>query len=192
MLKTLNQNLLSGVDPDSDIIPLIAGGDQTAFAVLVDRHIGSLSALAAQMLGNVHSAEDITQTVFLKTWQMIPNWEPGRAKLITWMRRVATNLCLDQLRKHGPVYTDNVPDSPALDPSPEDSLADFEDANWIKQKLQILPDRQKAALTLFYYQELSLKEGAATMEISVDAFESLLRRARQSLKKAMQTQELSS
>ena len=49
---------------------------------------------AYYMLGDQMAAEDITQTVFMKTWQNIETWKTGDAKLITWMRRVATNACL--------------------------------------------------------------------------------------------------
>lgn len=178
----------SGRDPDDDIIPQIARGDQQAFAVLVDRHVRSLSALCAQMVGDVHNAEDITQAVFLRTWQMLPNWQPGQAKLITWMRRVATNLCLDHLRKHKPIYTDSVPDNPSSDPNPEDSMAKTQHTDWVRHKLAFVPERQKMALTLFYFQELSQKESAETMNITVDAFESLLRRARKTLKQLIQNE----
>ncbi len=188
MLRAIQNKLSSGRDPDDDIIPKIAKGDQRAFAVLVDRHVRSLSALCAQMVGDVHNAEDITQTVFLKTWQMLPNWQPGQAKLITWMRRVATNQCLDHLRKHKPIYTDNVPDSPASDPNPEDHMAETQHTDWVKEKLELVPERQKMALTLFYYQELSQKESAETMNISLGAFESLLRRARTTLKQHIQNE----
>ena len=65
---------------------------------------------AYYMLGDQMAAEDITQTVFMKTWQNIETWKAGQAKLITWMRRVTTNACLDQLRKKKPVYSDVIPD----------------------------------------------------------------------------------
>jgi len=92
-MKPIAINEVSGIarDPDSDILPALIAQDQRAFAALMDRHIRSLSALSAQMLSDVHLAEDITQSVFLKTWQMLPTWQTGNAKLITWMRRVAKN-----------------------------------------------------------------------------------------------------
>ncbi len=172
-------------DPDSDILPALMQQDQRAFAMLIDRHIKSLSAQSAQMLGDVHLAEDITQSVFLKTWQMLPNWQTGNAKLITWMRRVATNMCLDQLRKKKPIYTDTVPDRPGAEPLQDDHMVSTQQSETMSTAMGLLPERQKAALTLFYYQELPQKQCADIMELTVPAFESLLRRSRQALKKSL-------
>ena len=178
------------LDPDSDILPALMAQDQGAFAMLMDRHIRSLSALCAQMLGDMHLAEDITQSVFLKTWQMLPNWQTGNAKLITWMRRVATNMCLDHLRKKKPIYTDNVPDQAGAEPLQDDHLAERQRSEQVFAAMDILPDRQKAALTLFYYQELPQKQCADIMELTVPAFESLLRRSRQALKTSLEQNPL--
>ena len=169
-------------DPDNDILPALMVQDQRAFAILVDRHIKNLSAQAAQMLGDVHMAEDVTQSVFVKTWEMLPNWQTGNAKLITWMRRVSTNKCLDIIRKKKPIYTDQVPDQASAEQSPEANLTESERSNWVRKSMDLLPERQKAALTLFYYQELSQKACAEILDLTVPAFESLLRRARQALK----------
>jgi len=170
-------------DPDSDILPALMAQDSSAFAVLVDRHVSSLSAQAAQMLGDMHAAEDITQSVFLKTWEMLPGWRTGNARLMTWMRRVSTNLCLDYLRKKKPIYSDNVPEQADPERSAEEQLSREQRAQHVRNCLDQLSERQKAALTLFYYQELPHKTCADIMELTVPAFESLLRRARQSLKK---------
>lgn len=172
----------AGTDPDSDILPALMQQEQRAFAILVDRHIRNLSAQAAQMLGDVHMAEDVTQTVFLKTWEMLPGWQTGNAKLVTWMRRVSTNLCLDILRKKKPVYTDQVPDIAGGETNAEESLSESERNRWVRKSMEALPDRQQAALTLFYFQELPQKACAEIMELTVPAFESLLRRARTTLK----------
>lgn len=173
-------------DPDSDILPGLMRGDQKAFAILVDRHVRTLSGLAANMLGDLHAAEDIAQAVFLKTWQMLPNWQTGQAKLITWMRRVATNMCLDYLRKHKPIYTDSVPDQPDSDKSPEGNLLELEQSDYVRAGMRALPDRQRAALTLFYFQDLSQKESADILDLSLSAYDSLLRRARGALKAQLQ------
>lgn len=182
MLKLTNNETRPRSDPDSDILPALMSGDQTSFNILVDRHVRALSAQASQMLGDIHAAEDITQTVFLKTWQMLPNWQTGNAKLISWMRKVSTNLCLDYLRKHKPIYTDNVPDIASETPDADKQIERKESNRWILSRIETLPERQRAALSLFYYQELSLKESAEIMEISPSAFESLLRRGRAALK----------
>lgn len=186
-MKPIAINEVSGIarDPDSDILPALIAQDQRAFAALMDRHIRSLSALSAQMLSDVHLAEDITQSVFLKTWQMLPTWQTGNAKLITWMRRVATNMCLDHLRKKKPIYTDSLPERAGSEASQDDHLVSAERSEFVSTAMSVLPERQKAAITLFYYQELPQKQCADIMELTVPAFESLLRRSRQALKKSL-------
>lgn len=172
-------------DPDADIIPRLAAGDETALRILMNRHLASVTSLAAYMLKDNFAAEDVAQTVFLKTWDEAVDWVPGKAKLITWMRRVATNQCLDILKKHKPIYTDQVPEKVDLAPLAGDALAIKQQSSFVKTGLQSLPDRQRAALTLSYYQGVSQKEGAEILNITEAAYESLLVRARKALRLAL-------
>lgn len=142
---------------------------------------------AYYMLGDQMAAEDITQTVFMKTWQNIETWKAGQAKLITWMRRVTTNACLDQLRKKKPIYSDIIPDIEDQADTPFEALSRQNQSDVIKAALQELSDRQRAAVTLSYYQGLSQREGAAAMDITEGAYESLLVRGRKSLKTILKT-----
>ena len=169
-------------DPDADIISGLQAGDKTALSKLMDRHMKTLYNQAYYMLGDSMAAEDITQTVLLKTWENINGWKSGNAKLLTWMRRVTTNACFDQLRKKKPVYTDIVPEIEDSADTPFDALSRQNQNKIIKAALQKLPDRQRAAVTLSYYQELTQKEGAGVMNITEKAYESLLVRGRKSLK----------
>ena len=98
------------------------------------------------------------------------------------MRRVNTNACLDQLRKKKPLYSDVVPEIEDSADTPFEALSRQNQSEAIKSALQKLPDRQRAAVTLSYYQELTQKEGASIMSISEKAYESLLVRGRKSLK----------
>jgi len=98
------------------------------------------------------------------------------------MRRVATNACLDILKKKKPIYTDTVPDIEDSANSPFESLSQLEQSQRVKTALSQLPDNQCAALTLSYYQGVSQREGASIMEITESAYESLLVRARKALK----------
>lgn len=142
---------------------------------------------AYYMLGDQMAAEDITQTVFMKTWQNIETWKAGQAKLITWMRRVTTNACLDQLRKKKPIYSGVIPDIEDTADTPFDTLSRQNQSDVIKAALQELSERQRAAVTLSYYQGLSQREGAAAMDITEGAYESLLVRGRKSLKTILKT-----
>ena len=169
-------------DPDADLIFGLKAGDERALAGLMDRHMSTIHKMAFYMLGDQMSAEDVTQTVFLKTWERAKDWEPGQAKILTWMRRVTRNACLDLLKKKKPIYTDTVPDMEDSANSPFESLSQSEQSSRVGAALATLPENQRAAMTLSYYQGVSQREGASVMEISESAYESLLVRARKALK----------
>ena len=182
MLTKLNINGAGVTDPDADLIFGLKSGDEKALAGLMDRHMTAIHKQAFYMLGDQMAAEDVTQTVFLKTWEQAKNWEAGNAKLLTWMRRVTRNACLDMLKKKKPIYTDAVPDLEDDAHSPFESLSRNEQSSRIGAGLAQLPENQRAALTLSYYQGVSQREGASVMDISESAYESLLVRARKALK----------
>lgn len=176
-------NISAGVsDPDADLIFGLQAGDERALSGLMDRHMTTIHKMAFYMLGDQMSAEDVTQTVFLKTWEQARNWEPGQAKLLTWMRRVTRNACLDILKKKKPIYTDTVPDMEDEANSPFESLSQSQQSRRVSAALSQLPESQRAAMTLSYYQGVSQREGASVMDISESAYESLLVRARKALK----------
>lgn len=169
-------------DPDADLIFGLKAGDERALAGLMDRHMTTIHKMAFYMLGDQMGAEDVTQTVFLKTWERAKDWEPGQAKLLTWMRRVTRNACLDILKKKKPIYTDTVPDMEDSANSPFESLSKAEQSRRVGAALTQLPENQRAAMTLSYYQGVSQREGASVMDVSESAYESLLVRARKALK----------
>ncbi len=138
------------------------------------------------MLGDIGHAEDVAQSTFLKTWSMAPKWTVGNATLLTWMRRVATNDCLDRLRKKTPIFSSNsLPDQADEAHSALKEVADSETEKAVRVALDALPDTQRAAITLCYYQGVSQKEGAVILGVKEKAYESLLSRARKTLKKTL-------
>lgn len=170
------------IDPDADLIPGLQAGDERALAALMDRRMGVVHGLATRLLGDAVMAEDVAQTVFLKTWQMAPRWTPGQARLLTWMSRVATHACLDILKKKGPIYSDAVPDIADARDGAVSHLVQSDRKDSVKAAIDVLPDNQRAALVLSYYQGLSQKEACAILDVSEKAYESLLSRARKTLR----------
>ncbi len=150
-----------------------------------------LHAHAAYMLGDPVMAEDVCQTVFLKTWKMAPNWVPGKAKLITWMRRATKNACLDILKKHGPSFPGTLPEMADTASNAVDGLMANENAAQVKRALADLQPRQRTAIVLSFYDGVSQKEGAQIMDISESAYESLLMRGKKALKTKLNTQAAS-
>jgi RNA polymerase sigma-70 factor, ECF subfamily len=169
-------------DPDLEAVRAAAGGDAAACRRLVDRHLRSLHAFASRVLDDASEAEDVCQEAFVKLWQFAPRWEPGRALVSTWLYQVALNACRDRQRRRRP---DSATDPDALQsstPGPGALHARDETGARVRQALDRLPQRQREALLLFHFEGHSQAETAAVMEVSVDALESLLARARRSLR----------
>src|SRR5689334_22807029 len=85
-------------EPDETLMRRVGRGDQEACRARLERHLGRILALAGRPRGNPAEAEDVAQEVFLRLWTNARRWEP-RARLGTWLHRVALNLCLDRLAR---------------------------------------------------------------------------------------------
>ncbi len=167
---------------DEDLLVQAGAGDRRAAAVLVRRHSNRVMAVAARMLNNQAEAEDVTQEVFLRTWRMADKWKTGQAKLTTWMHTVTVNLCIDRLRKPKFANSDDVPEMSDTSATPAQNVEREEQAKQVRNALSKLPDRQRAAVILCYFQECTNIEAAKILKVSVDALESLLARGRRGLK----------
>ena len=174
---------LTHSDPDIDDVRRIGAGDATAAAALVRRRSPKILALSRRMLSDAAEAEDVTQEVFLRVWTHAANWRPGGAKFETWLHRVAVNLCLDRLRRRRETpASDALPDRPDESPDAEQSIWADQRAARVRLAMDALPERQRAAIELCSFQEMTNIDAAAALEVSVDALESLLARARRSLR----------
>jgi len=175
----------NGTDPDELLLQRIALGDTAAVSTLVSRKLPRLLSLARRMLGDAVEAEDVAQETLMRTWKQAAHWVPGKARIDTWMHRVALNLCYDRLRRRRDnVSTDDVE---LLDPA-DSAVARIEKsqaAQRLQTALSALPERQREAIVLSYYQEMSNMEAAALMGVSVEALESLLARARRTLRQTL-------
>jgi RNA polymerase sigma-70 factor, ECF subfamily len=170
-------------DADDDALLASSGeGDQRAFQTLVARHLARALSLARRMTGSLAEAEDVAQEAFLRTWQKAPDWRAGEARFSTWLYRVVVNLCLDRKRRKpmAPLEAAGDPLDPA--PSAELQMAENQRGRIVAAALAALPDRQRAALVLSYYEGVSNIEAAGALGVSVSALESLLVRARKALR----------
>lgn len=172
---------------DEELVVLIGGGDRRAYHVLVERHGRRVLAVARRMMRNLAEAEEVSQEAFLRVWQKAGEWQPRGAKFTTWLYRVVVNLCLDRKRKPSFAPIEAAGDPADERPSAETQLARSERDRLVQAALQALPERQRAALALSYYEGLSNAEAAAALELSVSALESLLVRARRALRQELQS-----
>ena len=172
-------------DPDEDLVRRVGQGDPAAIQAMVARKLPRMLALAQRMLGDAVEAEDVAQEAMLRAWRQAPGWAPGRARFDTWLHRVALNLCYDRLRRRREIPTNAVPDRRDEGAAPDRGLLAADVGAAVNGTLARLPDRQREAIVLCHYQELSNIEAAGLMEISIEALESLLSRGRRALRQAL-------
>jgi RNA polymerase sigma-70 factor (ECF subfamily) len=173
----------AGLDEhDDDLIGRAAGGDTDAFGRLVRRHLGRIVAFAGRTLGDAAAAEDVAQETFLRLWTGAARWRPTGARLSTWLHTVALNLCRDRMAKRREAALDDVPDPPDPAPSADARLATQAIGAHVQAALAELPDAQRVAITLCHFQGMRNQEAAEVMNVSVEALESLLARARRGLR----------
>ena len=170
---------------DTALMRRVAAGDEQAFRQLMDRHLGRILRLAQKTLGSATGADDIAQEAMLRIWTNAGRWRPEKSRLTTWIYTIVYRLCLDRLRAPRGERLEAAPES--ADPAPDayQTLAEAGDRRRLAAALATLQPRPRAALTLFYYEELSGPEAAAVLGLSLRAFWSLLHRARQSVQQQM-------
>ncbi|WP_323762918.1 RNA polymerase sigma factor [Maricaulis sp.] len=160
----------------------IGAGDRDAARELMAANMSRIIGLARRTLGDPMEAEDVAQETFLRVWNAAGRWQSGQARVSSWVCRIALNLCYDRLRKRREVLTDTLPDRADDAPGQDVRMERSESGSRVASAVRALPDRQRQALELVHFQELSNIEAAAIMSVSVDALESLLARGRRKLK----------
>ena len=172
-------------DPDAELVRLAGAGDRAAAAELVERHSTRIYRIAYRLLGDAGAAEDVAQETFLRLWRHAGSWKPGAAKFSTWLARVATNLCYDRLRRRREV-NDEAPERADDAAGPAQLLFQTQAGAAVREAMADLPERQRTALTLCTFEEMTNIEAAAVMEVSVEALESLLSRGRRGLRQRLE------
>ena len=171
---------------DHELLALIQDGNGQAFATLVERHTGRFYRLAYRYLQSKAAAEDAVQDAFLKLWENPAIWQPERnSKFTTWFYRVVVNLCLDLRKRKGPVALDE--EIPLIDDrEPVDAaMMRIQEQKALEKEIAALPERQRTALNLCFDEGLSNQEAAAVMGVKLKALQSLVMRAKTTLKERM-------
>ena len=167
---------------DDTLIARFASGDQSAARILTERHVGRVLALATRMLRDTAEAEDVAQETMLRAWRNAAKWEPGKAKFSTWLHRVALNLCYDRLRKRKSSSLEDVAEPVDDRASVQQSMEADERLTLLKDAMESLPERQRAAIQMRHFEERGNDETAEILGVTVEAVESLLSRGRRALR----------
>lgn len=191
MTKVNQENSL---DADAQLMLRFREGDLQAFESLFSRHCRSVVNFAYRFVRNREIAEELAQEIFLRVHDAAPGYRP-EAKFTTWLYRIATNVCLNEVRRPQFRRLHQSLDSPSSD-DPDGKPIEIEDkqrpgaqtlleretvARALRQALEHLPEKQRLAFILNKYQDLSYAEVAEIMRISEKAIKSLIHRAKETL-----------
>jgi RNA polymerase sigma-70 factor, ECF subfamily len=175
----------------------VKAGDEQSFALLLQRYRGPLVNFLYRMVRNREQAEDLAQEVFIRVYRARADYVPS-AKFTTWLFRIATNLALNSVRDNRHQHMEVSLDAPVIadaeegderpldvadkHPDIEQHLVEEVRRKMIRQAIEKLPEKQRAAVLLHKYQELDYNEIAKILECSESALKSLLFRAYETLR----------
>ncbi|RXZ81365.1 RNA polymerase sigma factor SigW [Paenibacillaceae bacterium] len=171
-------------------------GDQRAFEEIVGLYQDKLYHLAYRMLSNRQEAEDAVQETFLRVYNNLERYD-DTMKFSTWIYRIATNLCIDRLRKRKPSYSldaesneyeglDGYSMIPSDNRTPESETLQSETQSIIYQAMGTLPAKYKTIMILRYLQELSLQEIGDVLGMPVTTIKTRVHRGREFLRKKLE------
>jgi len=169
---------------EQDTINLVRNGDQAAFTVLVQTYQAPIYNLCYRMLGEAEQAQDAVQETFLRAYTQFHRYDPERP-LKTWLFSIASHYCIDRLRRRRVTWLDiddeQLGGHAALRErraGPEELALKEERASDVQALLQTLPAKDRAAVVMLYWYDLSYQEIAEVTGTTVSAVKSRLHRAR--------------
>lgn len=174
---------------DDVLMRRYGAGDAGAARELARRFLPRVLAHAARLLGDRAEAEDVAQEAMLRLWRAAPGWQPGGARVSTWLYRVVSNLVIDRHRARGrrgrSVALEAVAEPADEGPGVEARLLEAERLRALGAAIAALPPRQREAVVLRHLEGLPNPEIAAIMGIGAEAVESLTARGRRALAAAL-------
>jgi RNA polymerase sigma-70 factor (ECF subfamily) len=171
---------------DHELLALIQDGNGQAFAVLVERHTNRFYRLAYRYLQSKAAAEDVVQDAFVKIWENPALWQPERnSKFTTWFYRIVVNLCLDMRKRKRQVALDDAIQLVDEREPVDETMMRAQEQKILEKEIAALPERQQTALNLCFDEGLSNQEAAEIMGLKLKALQSLIMRAKTTLKERM-------
>jgi RNA polymerase sigma-70 factor (ECF subfamily) len=181
---------------DEDLVEGILSGDEYAFSGLYERYKRPIYSTAYRITQNTEEAQDATQEIFLKLFRSLRSWDAQKSKLSTWIYRLAANHAIDcwrarSRRAESQLSEDNaerIMRTYALGSgarSPFGDVKSREEVGVIRRCVESLPDLQKKAFILRYFQELKLSEIADMENCSLGTVKASLFRATQAARRSL-------
>ena len=178
-------------DEDARLMIRFKGGDAGAFDALFSRHTRAMINFAYRFVRDRQLAEELAQETFLRVYEAAGSYQ-AQAKFTTWLYRIATNVCLNEIRKprfraaHQPLAIEHpenadIPSPVKTQDGPDEILQRQAISHALKEALDRIPEKQRTAFILNKYEEFSYAEVAGIMKTSEKAVKSLIHRAREAL-----------
>jgi RNA polymerase sigma-70 factor, ECF subfamily len=171
--------------------------DRAAFGELYDLYVNRVFALCLTLARDRNEAEDLTSQTFERALKNIRQYESRGVPMSSWLFRIAANLATDRARKKGKVVNlgnDPIPedghDAPRM-LSPEEQVVQWERARYLRELLDALPEDQRRALRLRYFESRNVAEIADAIGRNENATKQLLHRAMENLRRRMRGEALS-
>jgi RNA polymerase sigma-70 factor (ECF subfamily) len=186
-----HMDAVAALDHDAELMLRVREGDQTSFALLLERHRAPVIHFLFRMVQNQSISEELAQEVFLRVYRSRATYEPT-AKFTTWLFRIATHLALNWVRdgkkEKGQESLDNNPlegfERQVADrhPTVEQSLLNDVRLAEVRDAIDTLPFKQRAAVLMHKYEEVEYTQIAQALGCSESAVKSLLFRAYETLR----------
>ncbi|MDX1600709.1 MAG: sigma-70 family RNA polymerase sigma factor [Anaerolineales bacterium] len=174
-----------------ELVEMVVEGDRRAFAELYNRFSDQVFGLARYVTRHEPTAEEVTQETFLKLWRKADTYRSGRGKFSTWLLTIAKRTAIDRLRKEDrrPDVAEAVDVEAEWRPAMSNPGSDSEEARWrsLYFALHDLPDEQRQAIALAYYQDMSHSQIAEYLGIPLGTVKTRIRLGMQKLRAAWQT-----
>ncbi len=179
---------------DEELARRAAEGDAEAFGELVERHQRLVFNLCLRAMRDYDRAAEMAQEVFLRAWRSIGSFR-GDSRFTTWLYTISHNLCINRLSSldrdsRQLVAEDDVAEEltqlPSKEEGPAEAYEKKELKGWIHRQIELLPDRYRMVITLFYLQELSYQEIADVTGLPIGTVKTHLFRAKEMLRRAIE------
>jgi RNA polymerase sigma-70 factor (ECF subfamily) len=176
---------------ESDILALLQSGAlERAFALLLDRYEGKVYRLCCTMLRDPTQAQDTAQESWVRVWKALPKYDE-RASLSTWIYTITRNRCLSAIERRRDLTSLSAEEFEGEAPTLEAEQADPGDgAVLLRALVDLLPERHRQTLVLFYYEDRSVSEVAEMLAMPEGTVKTILYRARAALAKELRRRGL--